>query len=391
MKRRSGFAFGLVVFLIGVVPVSLFAAAFAPGEVVRLSRNETLSFKGKDFTGAPKGHEFTVLKHDAIQRRVYVGYYKGEELIAVSIPQEAVEALPPDAWIDLRRGAEAFRDQRFDEARRHLQQAMRDPACRTTASKIDSAMAAARPALAGSLQGLREIAGQLHRQGMSSIALPIDEGIDRVGARLLTAAEIPPSKIDRVDVANRVTTAARSVARARQSIALRRMIEASGHLKTGQEAEPNRTEWEALQAAIQKGIRDAEESYEAANRMRRFEKGAIHALTALERGLKYCADSPKLRELRTEMQALFEQRTAPAVTEVFLAAARTKTPWQALEEGRKIYTTRCVECHDLELLDSRSVSAWRDVVARMSRRAELSGDEEARVIDYLTAAQNGLE
>jgi len=99
----------------------------------------------------------------------------------------------------------------------------------------------------------------------------------------------------------------------------------------------------------------------------------------------------KLRELRKELNASFEERTSPPVTPVFLAAAKVSTPREQLEEGRRLYTSRCTECHDLEMLDSRSLGAWEKMVAGMSRRANLKGAEQARIMDYLAAAQRTME
>jgi hypothetical protein len=108
-------------------------------------------------------------------------------------------------------------------------------------------------------------------------------------------------------------------------------------------------------------------------------------------GLKLCADNPKLLALKKEMQSSFEERTAPRVTPAFLKAAGPEVSAKAMEEGRKLYTNRCTECHDLELLDSRTVSAWRDIVGTMARRAKIDGSEQGRIVAYLAAAQRGLD
>jgi hypothetical protein len=67
------------------------------------------------------------------------------------------------------------------------------------------------------------------------------------------------------------------------------------------------------------------------------------------------------------------------------------TPPKELEEGRRLYTNRCTECHDLEMLDSRTRSSWDSIVTGMSRRANLSAEEKARIMDYITAAQTVVE
>lgn len=392
------------------------AVVFSKGDPVRLTRSETLLFKGENFLGAPKGQEFTVLQHDFRRGVVYVPFYKEDgSLIAVTLPADALELSPQDGWGDLLQGVEAFREQRFEDAKRLLLRASQDQQYRSLApviaNRVNGAVVAAnqaraaqparaavsRQAFLNTLQGLRDAAEQLTKLGFYSLAQPIEEGSDRLGALVLgnsqgsTTTALPPSKVDREDLTKRATEASRAVARCRQAVALHRLIEASGYIEEGLKAEPNRPELKALQARVKRGIDDADDSYKAADSMRRFQKGEVHALTALERGLKYCADHPKLIALKKEMQGAWEDRTAPPVTPAFLAAAGGGASAKTLEEGRRLYTTRCTECHDLELIDSRSIGSWRTAVAGMARRAHIDDAQQARIIEYLAAAQNGAE
>ena len=115
-----------------------------------------------------------------------------------------------------------------------------------------------------------------------------------------------------------------------------------------------------------------------------------HALTALEMGLKLCADHPQLLALKKEMSGAFEERTSPPVTPAFLTAAGGGDA-KALAEGHSLYTNRCTECHDLELIDSRTMSSWEKMVGSMSRRAGLDGAQQAQILAYITAAQKVVE
>ncbi len=376
----------------------LAASPFARGDAVRLTRSETLLFKGENFLGAPKGQEFTVLQHDAMKKLVYVAFFKADgTLIAVTLPADALAASPPDGWRDLLRGVEAFRDQRSDEARGLLARAAQDPAQKvlatTLSARINAAVTMAAQARAGSgrpgftsaLQGLRDTAEQLAKQGQFCLALPLDEGGDRLAAGIEGA---PASKLDRDDITKRVTISNRAAARARQAAALHRLNEAVKLIEEGLQAEPERPELKALQGPVQKDLDEALARYKDADKMRHFNKGEVHALTAIEHGLKLCADLPQLVALKKEMSAAFEERTSPPVTPAFLAAAKVSTPASALAEGHKLYTTRCTECHDLELIDSRGMSGWQKAVAGMSRRANLNDAQQARILDYLAAAQN---
>jgi hypothetical protein len=381
------------------------ALGFSQGDSVRLTRSETLMFNGKTFLGAPKGQEFRVLKHDAARGQVFVAFYKEDgTLIAVSLPAETLEASPPDAWTDLLCGVEAFRDQRYEQSHRLLTRAAQNTEYRAVAATIlartrgsTNAIALAKSntpsglqAFAATLQALRDIAAQMANAGQLCVALALDEGTDRLAAQA-PGVQPAPTKLAREDLGKRVAISNRAVARSRQAIAVRRMMEASKYIEEGLLMEPGRPELKTLQARAEKEIKDAEESYEAANRMRRFEKGAIHALTALDRGLKYCADHPKLLVLKHEMAALFEERTSPRITAALLKATGKESSAAALEEGRSLYVNRCTECHELELLDSRTVSGWREAVAGMARRANLDGAEQARIVEYLSVAQRGMD
>lgn len=357
-------------------------------------------FEGKNFVGAPKGQDFSLLKHDAVQKRVFVSYLKDDgTLVAVTLPDDAVELSPPSASQDLLRGAEAYRDQRYDESKRLLQRAAADKQYAAIAStitaRINGALAAAAQARAGSpagkqafttaLQALRDTAEQLNKAGHASLALAIDQGTDRIGG------SVSSSKLDRADLVRRGAISQRSVMRARQSLALKRCIDASKAIEEGLQADPANAELKAFQPQAQRHIDDAEDLYKTANKMRRFEGGVIHALSAIDDGIKLCSDHMKLRELRKELGSAFEERTSPPVTPAFLAAAKVSTPRKALEDGRHLYTNRCTECHDLDMLDSRSRTSWESIVSGMSRRAGLSPEEKSRIMDYITAAQAVVE
>jgi cytochrome c5 len=381
-------------------PRMLMAAGFARGDAVRLTRSETLLFKGENFLGAPKGQEFTVLQPDAAKRLVYVAFYKADgTLIAVTLPADALEASPPDAWRDLLRGVESFRDQRYDEARALLARATQDAQQKALATaipaRVNLAVTLAAQARAGggkaaftaALQGLRDTADQLAKLGQLCLALPLDEGGDKLAAGLEGA---PASKLDRDDVAKRVTISNRAVVRARQAIALHRLNEAVKIIDEGLQAEPSRPELKAMAGPVRKDFDEATQRFQDADKMRHFNKGEVHALTAIELGLKLCADHPQLLALKSEMSGAFEERTSPPVTPEFLAAAKVSTPAAALTEGHKLYTTRCTECHDLELIDSRGLSGWQKAVAGMSRRANLTDAQQQRILDYLAAAENSV-
>jgi hypothetical protein len=256
------------------------------------------------------------------------------------------------------------------------------------AAKV-TALVAARGAVPPALiASLRELAGQIADRGYYSVALPLEEGTDR----FMPAGTVPAptNGMEREELKKRATTSNRAMVRCRQAMALHRMYEASKYIEEGLAAEPGRRDLMEVQEPVKKAVQEGDENFEAADRMRKFPGGEPHALSALEHGLKACLDHPKLRALKAEMQGQFEERTAPPVTPALLTAAHVQTTQAIAEEGRKLYTARCTECHDLELIDSRSISGWEKAVAGMSGRAHLDDTQKARIMEYITVAWNGV-
>jgi hypothetical protein len=395
---------GLVSIAIAGCSVSAEAApAPVVGEPARLIRRETLLLDGKPFAQASKGQEFAVLKRDAATAQV--AYMKEDgSTLALTIPADALEVVPPAPWEDLLMGVRAFRDQRYDAARVLMARAVKDkeiqPFANALAVRISAATnaalhggnagAAGKQALTNTVRVLRDTADQLARAGRVSLAAAMDEGAERLGAPILGSA-LPPSQVNRVDLVARAATAERAFLRARQAIGAKRLLEARKLTDEGLAAEPAHPGLKTFQPLIKRGIEDADELYETANKMKRFEKGAVHALSAIDDGLKICSDHPRLRTLRGEMSAQFEERTSPPVTSAFVMTSKVTTAREHLEEGRRLYTNRCAECHDLEMLDSRSIGGWERMVSGMARRANLTATEKERVMEYLTAALKVVE
>ena len=394
----------LAVSLVALGFVRAATPAFVAGDPVRVTHSEMLVFQGKNFLRAAKGQEFTLLKHDAARKQVFVSFLKDDNtLIALALPSDVVEPSAPPASLDLVRGAEAFRDQRYDEARRLLTRAAQDKQYAALGGAIFTRMngaiaavaqtranPAAKQAATNTLQGLRDTAEQLAKAGLPSLALPIDEAADRLGAQVAGLA-VPATKLDRADIAKRAATAQRAYLLARQAAALKHLVTASKFIKEGLDAEPAHAELKAMSPRVQTDLDEADSLCKTAKKVRRFDNGAIHALSAIDDGLKLCADHADLRELRKELSSAFEERTSPQVTPAFLAIAKVSTPTQVLDDGRKLYTNRCTECHDLEMLDARSLSGWERMVSGMGRRANLSEVEKTHIMDYIAAAQKVVE
>jgi hypothetical protein len=370
-----------------ILLLALPAGAFVPGELVRATKSEMLQFQGKDFIASAKGQEFSVLQHDAARGLVFVPFVKPDgTMVAVTIPPETLEAAPRNGWLDLLAGLEAFRTGQAETARQFVARAAQDEKFKALATALAPRLQTAiTTRSATALQTLRETAVQLEKLGHQSLALALDEGTDRLGG-----PSAPPTKINREDLKGRVAISTRAVARTRQAVAMRCLTNAEQEIRTGLEAEPARPELKTFQVRVQKDLEEATRKVADADRMRRVTKGTQHALTALDMGLKLCVDHPQLIALKKEMSSAFEEKTAPPVTAAFLTAAGGGDA-KVLAEGHSLYTNRCTECHDLELIDSRTVSSWEKTIAGMARRAGVNADQQARMIEYITAAQKVVE
>jgi cytochrome c1 len=60
-----------------------------------------------------------------------------------------------------------------------------------------------------------------------------------------------------------------------------------------------------------------------------------------------------------------------------------------LQNGRRLFTSRCLECHNLPPVAKYSRNEWPHLVSRMSGRANLSAPEQAAIVAYLRAASVG--
>jgi mono/diheme cytochrome c family protein len=77
----------------------------------------------------------------------------------------------------------------------------------------------------------------------------------------------------------------------------------------------------------------------------------------------------------------------PEISPALVANARPDhADANMLATGRKLFVSRCLECHTLPSVTKHSREEWPHFVSRMSGRANLSVDEEAAIVAYLRAA-----
>ena len=63
---------------------------------------------------------------------------------------------------------------------------------------------------------------------------------------------------------------------------------------------------------------------------------------------------------------------------------------ETLDHGRKIYTTRCTECHVARSIGNYSIERWRYYVNIMAPRAGLEPSDRAALEAYLIAARQSM-
>jgi mono/diheme cytochrome c family protein len=61
-----------------------------------------------------------------------------------------------------------------------------------------------------------------------------------------------------------------------------------------------------------------------------------------------------------------------------------------LQQGRTIFVSRCIECHTLPPISSRTTMEWPKAVDKMATRASLKPAERQALIDYLQAAASRI-
>ena len=77
----------------------------------------------------------------------------------------------------------------------------------------------------------------------------------------------------------------------------------------------------------------------------------------------------------------------PDVSPALIANARPDhVAAEQLQNGRRLFVSRCLECHTLPSAAKHSPGEWPHLVSRMAARANLSASEEIAITTYLRAA-----
>lgn len=57
----------------------------------------------------------------------------------------------------------------------------------------------------------------------------------------------------------------------------------------------------------------------------------------------------------------------------------------ALAEGKSLYEGSCARCHQLYKPSDFNAQAWKPIVARMQKKAQLSDEQGMKIYNYLTS------
>ena len=80
---------------------------------------------------------------------------------------------------------------------------------------------------------------------------------------------------------------------------------------------------------------------------------------------------------------------APAVTASFLqAGARQHADRATLNEGRRLYLNRCIQCHALPRVEKYDPQSLTLIVAKMAGRANLNEGQHDAVLKYLLTVRS---
>jgi len=79
----------------------------------------------------------------------------------------------------------------------------------------------------------------------------------------------------------------------------------------------------------------------------------------------------------------------PPVTEKLArAGARQHVDLATLNEGRALFTSRCIECHTLPAISQHSATEWPGLIDEMAGRASLKSAQRDAVLAYILVAHS---
>lgn len=76
---------------------------------------------------------------------------------------------------------------------------------------------------------------------------------------------------------------------------------------------------------------------------------------------------------------------APLNADVIRSGSRMRVSESTLREGRRLFTSRCIECHTLPVAWYYADEEWPRLVHDMARRSSLKDNEEQAIVAYIRA------
>jgi hypothetical protein len=77
----------------------------------------------------------------------------------------------------------------------------------------------------------------------------------------------------------------------------------------------------------------------------------------------------------------------PVTSQMATAGHGQHVDLATLQEGRRLFAHRCIECHTLPVLWHYRIEDWPEIVNSMSHRASLKPAEREAVIAYIVAVR----
>ena len=83
------------------------------------------------------------------------------------------------------------------------------------------------------------------------------------------------------------------------------------------------------------------------------------------------------------------QNDAPPLSAKMAERARTvrHVEFAALEQGRTLFVSRCIECHTLPAVSKHTPEEWPHLIDRMAKRASLKPGQREAILAYVLTAR----
>ena len=75
---------------------------------------------------------------------------------------------------------------------------------------------------------------------------------------------------------------------------------------------------------------------------------------------------------------------SPAVKAAGVGQGATEA---SLQNGRRVFSTRCTSCHGAEPIGKYSSEEWKGIINKMEKRAKLTSSQKADVLAFVLAAR----